>query len=88
MLSRLPDPQFLNYRIEFRGPVSQQLIHTVRLDRVDKPLAHWIRNALEKHLVGQSVSIYLEPDQQPASSKCQLCGQVITDGKPCGCGAR
>ena len=24
----------------------------------------------------------------PASFKCPLCGQVITDGKPCGCGAR
>jgi hypothetical protein len=86
MLPRDPDPQFFNYRIECRGPVSQQLIHTVRLERVDSPLAHWIRNALERHLVGQSVSIYI--DQQPAPFKCQLCGQVITDGKPCGCGAR
>jgi hypothetical protein len=26
------------------------------------------------------------PDSE--AFKCRLCGQVITDGKPCGCGAR
>lgn len=26
--------------------------------------------------------------EQVGAFKCPLCGQVITDGKPCGCGAR
>lgn len=33
-------------------------------------------------------ALALAEGEAPAPFKCALCGQVITDGKPCGCGAR
>lgn len=66
-------------------PSKRQLIDSLR------ELSTWMRDNTgpsDGTLEMLSRAMKLLPPVAHESYKCRLCGQVITDGKPCGCGAR
>lgn len=74
-------------------------IHTLRTSQLLSILAHsnpaedviperaWASDELLRR-TDRGVHLPLVYRPGPHGSDCPLCGQHITDGKPCGCGAR
>ena len=53
----------------------------------DQAIADYLLHLLVKEGYRAEVTLLATPIA-PSSYACQLCGQRIDDGKPCGCGAR